>query len=148
MHYLCNQGHTGWQGRLEDLQLYRQLRSQGDPSPLLRIAESWLRGEIQERKRRFLEEAAVAATAAATATSTAACESERSTEEKSAQADEKDGRDNEKRSRGSLAVASYRAEPAAGIAALASADPTQLSYVSGGGFSNGRMAAYDFIGSK
>ena len=48
LHYLCNKGYTGWQGKIEDLQLYRDLRSKGEPSPLLRIAESWLRAELKE----------------------------------------------------------------------------------------------------
>lgn len=31
LHYLCNKGHTGWQGKIEDLTLYKQLRSKGEP---------------------------------------------------------------------------------------------------------------------
>lgn len=46
LHYLCNKGHTGWQGQIGDLDLYKQLRAVGEPSPLLRIAESWLRAEL------------------------------------------------------------------------------------------------------
>lgn len=86
LHYLCNKGHTGWQGKIEDLTLYRELREKGEPSPLLRIAESWLRGELKSK------------------------------------------------------------EEAAGPAAIIMQDPSQASFVAGGGFSNGRMAAYDFIG--
>merc|ERR1711871_1081569 len=52
LHYLCDKGHTGWQGRIEDLDIYQNLRTQGEPSPLLRIAETWLRREIEEKKRR------------------------------------------------------------------------------------------------
>ena len=44
LHYLCNKGRTGWQGKIEDLDLYQNLRKAGEPSPLLRIAETWLRG--------------------------------------------------------------------------------------------------------
>ena len=36
LHYLCNKGHTGWQGLVGDLGLYQDLRKAGDPSPLLR----------------------------------------------------------------------------------------------------------------
>jgi len=90
LHYLCNKGCTGWQGRIEELELYRTLRSKGEPSPLLRIAESWLRAEL--------------------------IESDNAPEEP------------------------------AGEAAQKEKDPMQASFVSGGGFSNGRMAAYDFIG--
>lgn len=46
MHYLCNKGRTGWQGEVKDLQLYKDLRAAGEPSPLLRIAETWLRNEL------------------------------------------------------------------------------------------------------
>lgn len=91
LHYLCNKGHTGWQGEIGDLELYQQLRREGEPSPLLRIAEAWLRAELDEKR------------------------------------------------------AANEQEAAAGPAAQAEADPTQLSFVSGGGFSAGRMAAYDVI---
>lgn len=92
LHYLCNKGCTGWQGRIEELQLYRDLRSKGEPSPLLRIAETWLRAELEDP-------------------------------------------DNEQ-------------EVPMGEAANREKDPSQAPFVSGGGFSNGRMAAYDFIGGK
>lgn len=46
LHYLCNKGNTGFQGKLGDLELYKELRSKGEPSPLLRIAETWLRSEM------------------------------------------------------------------------------------------------------
>jgi len=46
LHYLCNKGHTGWQGEIGNLDLHKQLRSAGEPSPLLRIAETWLRAEL------------------------------------------------------------------------------------------------------
>lgn len=49
LHYLCNKGHTGWQGRIETLELYQKLREKGEPSPLLRIAETWLRTELNEK---------------------------------------------------------------------------------------------------
>ncbi len=44
-------GRTGWQGKLGDLEHYQQLRKAGDPGPLLRIAEKWLRTEIEESRR-------------------------------------------------------------------------------------------------
>jgi CCR4-NOT complex subunit CAF16 len=59
LHYLCNKGHTGWQGRIENLQLYQELRCKGEPAPLLRIAESWLRAELVEKvKNNETEDAA------------------------------------------------------------------------------------------
>jgi len=91
LHYLCNKGHTGWQGKIEDLELYKTMRSQGEPSPLLRIAETWLRAELEEKREANEQEAP------------------------------------------------------AGTVAFAEADPTQAPFVSGGGFSAGRMAAYDVI---
>lgn len=93
LHYLCNKGHTGWQGKIGDLGLYQQLRAKGEPSPLLRIAESWLRAEMVELEGKGLQR-----------------------------------------------------EAAQGPAAQAEQDPLQQSFVSGGGFSAGRMAAYNFIG--
>lgn len=50
LHYLKHGGSTGWQGKMEDLDYYQQLRAKGDPSPLLRIAEHWLRAELKQRK--------------------------------------------------------------------------------------------------
>lgn len=92
LHYLCNKGCTGWQGEIGDLQLYRDLRQKGEPSPLLRIAEAWLRSELE---------------------------------------------------------ASDAKEKPLGPGAEQELDPRQFSYNNaGGGFSNGRMAAYDFIGGK
>ena len=90
LHYLCNKGHTGWQGRIETLDLYKELRTKGEPSPLLRIAERWLRDE--------------------------------------------------------LVKSNNKPEEASGEAALSARDPMQQGFVSGGGFSNGRMAAYNVIG--
>jgi CCR4-NOT complex subunit CAF16 len=35
LHYLTNQHTTGWQGKVEELDMYNALRAKGDPSPLL-----------------------------------------------------------------------------------------------------------------
>lgn len=94
---MTNGGSTGWQGLIGDLGLYKELRAKGDPSPLLRIADSWLRKELDERRAKASAEG-------------------------------------------------QTVEEAAGPAALAEKDPLQVGHVSGGGFSNGRMAAYDFVG--
>lgn len=56
LHYLSYGGFTGWQGRIEELELYQQLRAKGEPSPLLRIAESWLRKELDERRQENKQE--------------------------------------------------------------------------------------------
>ena len=58
LHYLTDKGCTGWQGKIEDLSLYQDLRAKGEPSPLLRIAENWLRAEIVENKKNKVVEAA------------------------------------------------------------------------------------------
>ncbi|KAJ1425160.1 P-loop containing nucleoside triphosphate hydrolase protein [Ochromonadaceae sp. CCMP2298] len=50
LHYMCNKGHTGWQGKIGDLGLYQEMRAKGEPSPLLRIAEHWLRKELEEKE--------------------------------------------------------------------------------------------------
>ncbi len=89
LHYLTNKGNTGWQGKLYDLEYYQELRKIGHPSPLLKIAERWLRQELVDSKNAL--------------------------------------------------------EEALGVAAQAAKDPLQVSNNAGGGFSNGRMAAYDFI---
>jgi len=91
-HYLNHHGHTGWQGQMNDLEIYRDLRAQGHPSPILKIAETWLRAELNEKKSK-----------------------------------------NQK-------------EIASGPAALQANDPNQNPFNKGGGFSAGRMAAYDYIG--
>ena len=55
MHYLNDQGCTGWQGKIEDLEHFQELKARGEPSPMLRIAEKWLRAELVEKKRRLLQ---------------------------------------------------------------------------------------------
>jgi CCR4-NOT complex subunit CAF16 len=82
LHYLSNRGTTGWQGPIDHL---NHLDENRKPVPLLRIAEIWLRKEMNIK--------------------------------------------NEK-------------EKAAGPAAQSEHDPTQLSYIAGGGFSSGRMKSY------
>lgn len=91
IHYLTNRGTTGWQGTADSLPYLQQLRAAGDPSPLLRVAERWLRAEMTESPCIEQEE---------------------------------------------------------GDAAVAQRDPLQNSLNSAGGFSAGRMAAYDIIGGR
>ena len=55
VHYLNDQGCTGWQGKIEDLEHFQELKARGEPSPMLRIAEKWLRAELVEKKRRLLQ---------------------------------------------------------------------------------------------
>lgn len=49
VHFLTNKGSTGWHGELQDLDLWRQFRESGETSPMLRVAETWLRSELQSR---------------------------------------------------------------------------------------------------
>lgn len=48
IHYITNKGTTGWQGRSEELPYLQELRAAGNPSPLLRVAERWLREELKD----------------------------------------------------------------------------------------------------
>merc|ERR1719387_3142205 len=50
IHYLHYHGRTGWQGRLEENEHYCALRAAGHPSPMLKVAEKWLRDEIADQK--------------------------------------------------------------------------------------------------
>ena len=50
VHYLHYHGATGWQGRLEENEHYMELRNAGHPSPILKVAEKWLRDEIADQK--------------------------------------------------------------------------------------------------
>ena len=61
IHYLNKNGKTGWQGNLNDLPLYHQLRSEGHPSPMLKIATTWLRAELAENGNKKENEAGIAA---------------------------------------------------------------------------------------
>ena len=100
LHYLSSTGKTGWQGTIEECDLYKQYRVKGETSPLLRVAEHWLRADLTEKKLLKI----------------------------------KSGESNNEKPEG----AGYHA----------SKDPTQAAYNSGGGFSAGRMASYDFITGK
>lgn len=48
IHYLNNHGTTGWQGTLAEHSYYQELRKSGHPSPMLKVAEKWLRDEMAE----------------------------------------------------------------------------------------------------
>lgn len=58
LHYLTDAGDTGWQGRVNDLDRYRELREENRPVKMLAIADFWLRKElVANRKARRLEKA-------------------------------------------------------------------------------------------
>merc|ERR1712127_693782 len=58
LHYLTDDGKCGWQGRLGDLDKYKELKAQNHPAKMLAIADHWLRAEMEKnRKMRKLEKA-------------------------------------------------------------------------------------------
>jgi CCR4-NOT complex subunit CAF16 len=50
LHYLTDSGSTGWQGRLEELDVYSQLKSEKHPAKMLAIADHWLRKELNAKR--------------------------------------------------------------------------------------------------
>lgn len=63
VHYLNDAGATGWQGRLEDLEMLQELRAKGETSPILRIADTWLRAEVEAKRAKGDNEKASGAAA-------------------------------------------------------------------------------------
>lgn len=56
--YLTDAGNCGWQGRMEQLDVYQKLKAEQHPAKMLAIADHWLRQElIANRKARKLERA-------------------------------------------------------------------------------------------
>ena len=49
--YLTNEGKCGWQGKMEELDVYRELKAKNQPARMLTIAEHWLRKELEEQRR-------------------------------------------------------------------------------------------------
>jgi CCR4-NOT complex subunit CAF16 len=58
MFYLTDTGSCGWQGQMNDLAMYHELKAKHHPCKMLAIAEHWLRAEVVERRRRNEEEKA------------------------------------------------------------------------------------------
>lgn len=50
LYYLTNKGDCGWQGPMEQLEYYTQLKQQNHPCKMLAIAEHWLRKELDENR--------------------------------------------------------------------------------------------------
>jgi len=44
--YLNQYGGCGWQGKLQELKLYQELKEKNHPAKMLAVAESWLRAEL------------------------------------------------------------------------------------------------------
>ena len=55
LHYLTDEGSCGWQGKLQDLEVYRHLKETNHPAKMLAIADHWLRKELERNraKRKF-----------------------------------------------------------------------------------------------
>ena len=49
--YLTNEGKCGWQGKMQDLDVYKELKSNNHPAKMLAIAEHWLRKELEENRK-------------------------------------------------------------------------------------------------
>ncbi len=48
--YLTDSGDTGWQGKLEELDFYQQLKEQNHPAKMLAVADHWLRKELEKKR--------------------------------------------------------------------------------------------------
>ena len=58
LYYLTNEGKCGWEGRMDELEVYQELRAKNHPAKMLTIADHWLRKELEEsRKKRKFEKA-------------------------------------------------------------------------------------------
>lgn len=56
--YLTDSGNTGWQGKLEELEYYQQLKRDQHPAKMLAVADNWLRKELERnREKRKFEKA-------------------------------------------------------------------------------------------
>jgi CCR4-NOT complex subunit CAF16 len=52
LYYLNDSGSCGWQGRMDDLEVYHKLNRANHPCKMLAIAEHWLRAELEEKRRK------------------------------------------------------------------------------------------------
>lgn len=50
LHYLTSSGSTGWQGKLNELEYYQQLKADNHPAKMLAVATHWLRKEMQKNR--------------------------------------------------------------------------------------------------
>eukprot|EP00538_Stauroneis_constricta_P011713 CAMPEP_0119561878 /NCGR_PEP_ID=MMETSP1352-20130426/18892_1 /TAXON_ID=265584 /ORGANISM="Stauroneis constricta, Strain CCMP1120" /LENGTH=343 /DNA_ID=CAMNT_0007610179 /DNA_START=289 /DNA_END=1320 /DNA_ORIENTATION=- len=50
--YMTDSGNCGWQGKMEDLDVYQKLKAENHPAKMLNIAEHWLRKELEENRRK------------------------------------------------------------------------------------------------
>jgi CCR4-NOT complex subunit CAF16 len=50
LYYLNDSGRCGWQGPMQELEIYHTLRAQNHPCKMLAIAEHWLRKELDAKR--------------------------------------------------------------------------------------------------
>lgn len=59
--YMTNEGKCGWQGKMNELEVYQKLKADNHPAKMLAIADHWLRKELEEaRKQGKFEKAQLA----------------------------------------------------------------------------------------
>ena len=63
LYYLNDSGQCGWQGRMQDLEVYQKLKAENHPCKMLAIAEHWLRKEMDEKRKKNKHEKALGALA-------------------------------------------------------------------------------------
>jgi CCR4-NOT complex subunit CAF16 len=51
LYYLNDSGGCGWQGKMNELEMYHKLKEQNHPCKMLAIAEHWLRAELEEKRK-------------------------------------------------------------------------------------------------
>ncbi len=56
--YLTSEGNCGWQGKINELEIYHKLKAENHPCKMLAIADHWLRKELEHnRKHKKMEKA-------------------------------------------------------------------------------------------
>jgi len=48
--YLTDDGNCGWEGKMQDLEIYQKLKNENHPAKMLAIADHWLRAELNRRR--------------------------------------------------------------------------------------------------
>ena len=51
LNYLTYEGKCGWQGEIQDLEKYQNLKEENRPSKMLAIADHWMRSELDRNRR-------------------------------------------------------------------------------------------------
>jgi CCR4-NOT complex subunit CAF16 len=51
LYYLTDEGQCGWQGKMNELEYYQELKAKNHPAKMLAVADHWLRKELEENRR-------------------------------------------------------------------------------------------------